>query len=450
MKTKQIRSSAWDMTQGNPGLLLLKFSIPLLIGSLFQELYSLVDSIIIGRFVGENEFGGIGCTGSIHYLIFSVGYGISAGIGVLVSMMFGAGEKERLTKAIYNSTWVLLAGSLFITAVGFFGAPAILTLMRTPPELLPHAITYLQIVSLGSLGTIFYNGISGIMRAFGDSKTPLVILLFACVLNIVLDLVFVLVLHWDVAGVALATTIANLLSAVISYLAAVRRLPLCRYQKGALKPDGILLKRCVGLAGPLVGQNMLIALSCMVLQYVVNGFGPVIATANTAVSKVEQVIQRPFGALATGMSTYTGQNVGANRPDRVRQGLIAGAKYVIGFSLVMLVVMQLFGENILSIFNDNAEIISVGATALRITSCFYGFLGLLYVVRGVLNGAGDAAYSTINGVVEILCRCLLAAPLTMIPFVGQWGVFLCSGCTWMITSLISLGRYARGSWKKYL
>lgn len=445
-----VKSTALNLTEGSPSSLLLRFSVPMLIGNLFQQLYSLVDSIVVGRFVGDNELGGIGCTGSVDFLIFSIGYGMSAGIGVLVATMLGAGEKERLTKAIYNCAYVLLGAAALITLVGFFGAPALLRLMRTPENLYPHALLYMQVAALGSTGSMFYNGISSVMRSFGDSKTPLLILLMSCVINIALDLLLVLVFHMGVLGVALATLIATVISAVVSYIAAWRMLPLFRYRKGAFKPDKGLIVRCVRLGMPLAGQNMLIALSCMALQFVVNGFGDVLVTANTAVSKIEQLVQQPFSSLATALSAYTGQNIGAGREDRVKQGVRTGIRYAAIVSLVMLVVMQFGGKYILGIFVTDPEIIRVGVVGLRITSWFYIFLGLLYVVRGVLNGAGDAVYSAINGLIELVCRLSLAAPLAAIPFIGQNGVFLCSGMTWTITGVVSLIRYLKGDWKKHL
>ena len=429
------------MTQGSPASLLLKFSLPLLVGNLFQQLYSLVDAVVVGRFVGENELGGIGCTGYINYLVFSIGYGVSVSISIMVATMYGSGEKERLTKAIYNCAYVLLGISIFITIAGYLLTPAMLTLMQTPEKLYPHAVLYLRMMFLGSTGTLFYSGIAGVMRSFGDSRTPLLILFYACILNIVLDLVFVLVLHMQVMGVALATVIANLSSALICYVMANKTLPLFRYRPGALRIDKSLIKQCIRLGIPLAGQNIMIALSCIALQYVVNGFGEVIVTANTAVSKIENFVQQPFNSLATALSAYTGQNLGAGKANRIKQGLSVGIRYVLVVSAVFVLLVFLAGEQLLSIFVVDPEIIRIGAIGLRITSLFYVFLGLLYVVRGVLNGAGDGLYSAINGVVELVCRFSFATPLTKIPFVGKWGVFLCSGLTWMVTGLVSLIRF---------
>lgn len=437
-----------DMTTGRPASLLLRFTIPLLIGNVFQQFYNLVDSIVVGKFVGSNELGGIGCTGSINYLIFSIGYGMSAGVGIQIAMLFGAGEKERLKRAIYNSFYVLAGAALIITFTGFFGAEFILRLMDTPDAVLPFAVTYLRLTALGSIASILYNGFSSIMRAFGDTKTPLVILIFACLCNVALDVTLVLQFDMGVAGVAAATVAAQSLAAVVSFLCAYRRIPYFRFEKQALVPERELMRQCMRLGLPIAGQNALIALSCIVLQRVVNGFGEKVVTANTALSKIEQLVQQPYNSLSSALSAFTGQNIGAGKKERVRQGFRTGMVFIAAVSVVMLLVMQIFGNGILSIFVEDAQVIETGVTALRITSPFYIFLGLIYVVRGTLNGAGDTAYSAMNGIVELCCRIGLAAPLTYIPFIGMWGCFLCSGLTWTITGLLSLWRYLSGRWQR--
>lgn len=444
----QSKDTAWNMTEGSPAGLILRFTVPMMVGNIFQQLYNLVDSIVIGRFVGSTELGGIGCTGSIHYLIFSLGYGISSGLGILVAILYGAREEKRLTQAIYNGFYAVAGTSLVITLLGCLGGETILTWMNTPPEQFPYALLYLRITMLGSAATMFYSAVSSVMRSFGDSKTPLYILIFASVVNVVLDLVLVLVFHMGVSGVAFATIVAQGLSAVLGYVSACRRLPLFRYQKGAGKPDRVLLAKCIRLGFPIAGQNVLIALSCIVLQTVVNGFGELVVTANMAVSKIEQLVQQPYGSLSSALSAYTGQNIGAHRTDRVRKGFRVGLAAMGVFSLLMVLVMQLFGREILSIFVTDEEIIGIGARALGITSWFYVFLGLIYVVRGTLNGAGDTVYSALNGIVELCCRVGLASPLTKVPFIGMWGCFLCSGLTWMITGLLSLARYLGGRWSR--
>lgn len=439
-RTKK-HDTTWDMTIGKPSMLILRFSLPLMMGNLLQQLYNLADSIIVGRYVGSNELGGIGCTGSIQYLIFSLGYGMATGISIIISMLFGAGEKKTLTRAIYNSFYILAASSLLITVVGFCGSRWILTLLSTPPTLFPHALLYLRITMLGSAASLFYCGIASIMRALGDSKMPLAILVFSCLTNIVLDLLLVLVFGWGVAGAAAATVISQLLSALLSYVCACRTLPPFLRIPGCLRPDPSLLKRCLRMGLPMALQNMLIASSCMALQAVVNGFGALVVTASTAIGKIEQLVIQPFDSLSTGLCSFTGQNIGAKKTSRVRQGFRFGLLYIAVISAVMLVVVQLFGSEILSLFLQDPEIIALGAKALSLTSFFYFFLGLIYVVRGILSGAGDTLYAAMNGVVELGCRILFATQLIRIPGLGVWACFLCTGLTWAVTGLLSLVRY---------
>lgn len=442
------KSTARDLTAGSPGKQILTFALPMMIGNIFQQFYNLADSIVVGRFVGPNELGGIGSIGSLHFLIFSLGYGMSAGIGIYASILYGAGEKRKLTRMIYNSFYAILAVSLLITGIGVLGADTILHWMNTPEAVFPYAAQYMKITMLGAGATLAYSGISSIQRAFGDSTRPLYIMMTACVVNIILDLVFVVGFHWDVYGVAAATVTAQAMAAVLSFAVAWRTLPLFRYERGALIPDRNIIHRIIRFGLPLIGQNVLIALSCIALQVVVNGFGEQIVTANTAVSKIEQLVQQPYNSIASALSAFTGQNIGAGRIDRVKKGFRSGMLYIGIFTAVMMVIMQFFGREILSVFVTDERIIEIGATGLKINSWFYIFLGLIYGVRGTLNGAGDAAYSALNGIVELACRVSLAAPLTKIAAIGMWGCFYCSGLTWMITGLLSLARYCVGSWMK--
>ena len=437
-----------DMTKGDPGTLLFKFTIPMLLGNLFQQLYNLVDSIVIGKFVGTDELGGIGCTGSLSFLIFSLGFGMATGIGVSIAMYFGANEESKLQQAIYNSFYVILAAALMITTVGLFFTKDILIFMKTPAENLPFAVLYLKITTCGSAASLFFNVVSSIMRAFGDSQTQLKFLILACVMNIILDLLFVLGFGMSVMGVGLATVISQFIAAICSFVTAYRSIPYFHFKRSALIPNKAMILKNLKLGLPIAVQSSMIALSCIVLQVVVNGFGATIVAANTAVSKIEQLVQQPFNSLSTALSTYAGQNIGAGKTKRIKQGYRSGLKFILGFSLAMFIIMQCFGKQIMGIFVNQEDVIIIGTKALRITSYFYIFLGLIYISRGTLNGVGDAVYSAINGVLELVGRIGLSKPLTMIPFIGMWGCFLCSGLTWMLTGLVSAGRFLSGKWEK--
>ena len=435
-----------DMTKGPTGRILIRFAVPMMIGNLFQQLYSVVDASVIGRFVGGDELGGIGATGSIHFLIFSVGYGIAASVGILVGMLVGAGEREKLTRAIYNSFYVMLGASLMITLVGFFGAEEALSWMKTPPENLPHAVTYLRVCLFGSAATIFYSGISQIVRAFGDSRTPLYILILACIINIGLDLLFVLVFHWAVFGVALATVLSQAIAAVLSFLAAWHYFEEFRYQRGAFQPDGTIIRRVLRLGMPMAGQNILISLSIMVLQISINGFGNLMVTAYTAIGQISNLIQQPYNSLSTAVSVFAAQNLGAGNTARIRKGLKLSLFYMLVITAAVVLAAAFFAVPLLSLFITDPAVMEIAEPALRIVSYFYVFLGVLYVVRGTLNGVGDAFFAGLNGVTECVCRFSMAHTLPRVPAWGKFGCFLCDCFTWLITAVISYLRFLQGKW----
>lgn len=436
-------SNVINMTTGSPTKLILMFALPMLMGNLFQQFYNLVDCIVVGKYVGENALAAVGATGSVNFLIISFSNGIGNGIGIVAAQYFGAGDEARVRKTIANSIYVVSVVGAIMSLLGFFLADPVLRLLDTPVEYVEDSIRYMQITCGLSLATIAYNTVSALLRALGDSKTPLIFLAVACLVNIGLDLLFVLRFDMEVAGVAYATVIAQLVAAVGSIVYAIVKNPYFRVSGQERKPDGEIIRRSFVIGIPIAFMSSLIALSCIALQWVVNGFGPLVGAANTALGKIEQLVQQPFASLGAALSTYTGQNLGAGKKDRIRQGFAVGVKTVLVISVVMFVVPQLFGKQILSIFVNSSEVIDLGAKALRITSCFYFMLGMIYVTRGVLNGVGDNAFAVLNGVTELGCRVGIAKPVTMIPAIGKWGIWLTTGLTWFITGGVSLIRYWR-------
>lgn len=443
MATKQ---KVNNMTEGSPAKLLLAFTIPMLIGNLFQQFYNMVDSIVVGRFVGSNALAAVGATGSLNFLFFSLSFGISAGVGVVVAQFFGADRSDMVERAIANGLYLLLGVSVIVGILGICLAETVLRLLDTPEVILHDAVIYMQVTCAGILAVAAYNGVAAVLRALGDSKTPLYFMVLSCFINIVLDLLFVIQFNWSVFGVAIATVIAQLTAAVGAFIYALKKISYFRIKKEhrVLRMD--LVGRCFQLGLPIAFQNSLIALSCVFLQRVVNGFGENVVAANTALGRIEQLVQQPYGSLGAAITAYTGQNIGAGKIDRVKQGYRVGFISVTVFSLFMLIPGQFFGEQIVGIFVKDAEVIAIGAKGLAITSWFYFFLGMIYVARSVLNGAGDAVYAMINGLMEMLGRVGFAYPLTMIPFIGMWGVFLTTGLTWALTAIVSMIRYAKGGW----
>jgi len=440
------KKAVYSMTEGSPAGLLLKFTIPMLIGNLFQQFYNMVDSIVVGRFVGSNALAAVGATGSLNFLLFAMSFGISAGVGVVVSQHFGADRMDMVEKSIINGMYLLAVVSVIMGVIGIMSARWVLTALDTPTLILDDAVVYMRVSCAGILAIAAYNGVASVLRALGDSKTPLYFMVAACFINIGLDLLFVIVCGWSVFGVALATVIAQLVAAVGAFAYALCRIPYFRIKKENRKVRADIMEKCFRLGLPIALQNALIAFSCIFLQRIVNGFGESVVAANTALGRIEQLVQQPYNSLGAALTSYTGQNVGAGKIDRVKQGYKAGFRCVVVFSIVMLIPCQLFGSQIVGVFVTDPEVIAIGAKGLSITSLFYFFLGMIYVARSVLNGAGDAAFAMINGLMEVAGRVGFALPLTRLPFIGVWGIFLTTGLTWALTGVVSMARYHKGKW----
>ena len=441
------KNLTYDMTAGSPMKLLTAFSLPMLIGNLFQQFYNLVDLMIVGKFVDSNALGAVGATGSLNFLFVSLSFGLGAGVGIIVSQYFGAKDAENVRRTIANSIYVLFLGAAVMSVIGFFFARTVLVFLNTPPEILDDAVRYLKVTSLGITAVAAYNGVSAMLRALGDSKTPLYFLVFSSVVNIGLDLLFVIVFKWGVFGVALGTIISQVLAAAGCILYAYAKTEYFKIPRSYFKPNGAIIKKTFKIGIPVAFQNSLIAISCIALQSVVNGFGKEVVSAYAAANRFEQLVQQPFNSLGIATSTYSGQNMGANKIDRVKRGYLSGVLIVLGYSLIMLPVNRFGGSFIMSLFVNEQSVIEIGAHLLRITSCFYFALGMIYVTRGLLNGAGDTTYSMINGMVEVSGRVGLAKPLTLIPALGVWGLGFTNGLTWLITAVISVIRYFTGKWK---
>lgn len=443
MKSKYVS----DMTEGSELGHLIRFAVPMLIGNMFQQVYNMVDSVIVGRYVGADALAAVGATGSLSFLFFSLCVGLTGGLGVVISQHFGAEEYDGVRRAIFNSIYIIASAALFMSFLGVVLAQPVLAWLKTPANILPDSVAYMQIVSMGIIGVASYNCVSAILRALGDSKTPLLFLMIASLVNVVLDLVFVINFGMGVRGVAYATIISQALSAIGSLIFAIRKNPYFKIRREEMHFDRGIAAKCYRLGVPLALQSSLIAISCVALQSVVNTFGSVVIAAFTATSRVEQLVQQPYNSICMALSTFTGQNMGAGKLDRVKKAFNRAFMMITGFSMLMLVLFYSFGNDIMRLFVTEADVITFGTQAFRITSWFYLPLGVIYIVRGLLNGAGDAAYSLINGVVEVAGRIVFSNTLTMIPAVGKWGVWLATALTWFITGIASLIRYRQGKWK---
>lgn len=444
MNTKKMT----DMTTGSPVRHILKFALPLLIGNLFQQLYNMVDSIVVGNFVGKNALAAVGACGSMNFLFFSLSSGLAIGIGIIVSQHFGAKDEKNVRSTIANSIYVLLMAALSVSVIGIIFAPQLLKLLVTPDNIIGDSTIYMRTTCAGIIAIAFYNGVAAILRALGDSRTPLYFLILSSIVNVILDLTFVRALEMGVFGVALATIISQAVSAVTCLIYAYHKVPYFRLTKEELRPHKEIILKSFRLGMPVALQNSMIAISCMVLQGVVNSFGDTVMAAYTITNRIEQIVQQPYGSLGAALTTYSGQNIGAGKIDRVKKGFRQAILMALIFSILLIPVAYLFGPRIVGIFVKEQEVIDIGYRALRITSLCYFGLGMIYVPRALLNGCGDTGFAMLNGISEVVCRILYSPIFTRISLLGYWGIWCTTAATWITTAIVCVVRYFQGKWKK--
>ena len=442
------KHATMDMTEGKPLALLSIFALPLLVGNIFQQAYNLADLMIVGQLLGADALAAVGSTGSISFLFFSIFNGISGGCGIVTAQYFGARNEVMVRRSIANSAYIMLASSILTGAAAFIMAPTVLAWLGTPEKTMTDAVTYMRMSSASVPLIAVYNYASSMQRALGDSRTPLYFLVFSCLLNVGLDFLFVGAFGLGVFGAALATMLSQLLAGTGSLLYAFRINPYFRITRKYLAFDHHIARSAIRLGLPLALQWSLIAISTTALQSVANSFGPTAMAAYTATNRLEMLVQQPFGSMTMALSTYSGQNKGAGKPERIQEGFRDSMLAMIAMAGIMTLIMQLFGEALMVMFVKEREVITLGGQALRITSLFYVFLGIIYVSRGVLNGVGDALFSFINGIVEIIGRVGLPLILLRLMSVGVYSIWITAGATWMLAGLSCVLRYL--SWKKHL
>lgn len=437
-----------NMTTGNEAKLILMFALPLVAGNLFQQLYNIVDSAIVGQFLGYDKLAAVGSTGSITFLFYSICNGLSVGAGILVAQSFGAGLHKEVKKFIVNSAYVLFAVGILISVISTLVAEPVLRFLDTPLTILPDAVSYMQINCIGTVAVAAYNWISAILRSLGDSKTPLIFLIVASILNIILDIIFVLPLNMGVGGAALATVISQGISAVASIIFAIKKNPYFRFSREDFSFSSSHSQRVVKIGLPIALQSGMISISMIFLQKTANAFGETVMAAYTATMKIEQLIHQPFISLNAALSTFTGQNIGAAKLDRVSKGYKKTILMACAFGLFMLCVFFLLAYPIMMIFVSEPSVIEIGAWALKVSCCFYCPLSLIHVTRGLLNGAGDVGFAFINGVAEVIGRIGFALLLVNCTPLGMCSIWLTTCLTWTLTGIMCVLRYKAGIWKK--
>lgn len=436
-----------NMTEGNELSHIIGFTLPLLMGNIFQQLYNIVDSGIVGRYLGYDALASVGATGSVTFLFYTLCIGLSVGSGILISQSFGANREDDVKKFIVNSAYAALIFGLAVSVIAFSLSGSLLRLMKTPEDIFSAAHGYMQIACLGTVAVSLYNWINAVMRSLGDSRTPLIFLIIASIINVLLDLLFVIVFKMGVNGAALATVIAQAASAAGCIVYAFVKVRFFRFSEGELDLRKYYFYKCIKTGVPIALQNSMISVSMIFLQSVANTFGSVVMAAYTATMRVEQLIQQPFSSLNAALSTFAGQNMGAGLVDRTVRGYRKAVMLMSCFALFMLAVFLIASRYVIGIFVTEEAVIKIGAQALKLSAFFYIPLGLIHTTRGLLNGAGDVTYAMINGFVEVIGRIGFALILLRIPSIGYWAVWGTTCLTWLLTAVMSVLRYRFGKWK---
>lgn len=401
-------------TEGNPAKLIFFFSLPLIIGNIFQQFYSMADTLIVGRTIGVNALAAVGCTGSITFLILGFVQGLTSGLSIITSQKFGAKNEDDVKKSFAASILISSAIAIIVTILSILLARPLLKLLQTPSEILDDAWIYLIIIFLGIPATVLFNLLSNAVRALGDSKTPLYFLIFACCINIILDLVFILYFHLGVAGAGIATVLSQLLSGILCISFIIKKVPILWLKKADFQMSYEVITSHLNVALPMAFQMSIIAIGSLMLQFALNGLGAASVAAYTASQKIESIATMPLGSFGTAMATYAAQNYGAGKFSRIRKGVFQCILMSGSFSILSGAINVIAGSQLTSIFvgSQETEVLSLSHTYLVISGCFYFALALLFIYRFTLQGLGKSFIPTVAGIMELIMRAVGALVLT--------------------------------------
>ena len=394
------------MTEGNPLKLILFFAFPLLIGNIFQLLYGVVDTIIVGRTIGVNALAAVGSTASITFLVIGFAVGSSSGLSIITSQRFGAGDEEGVKRSVATSSIIALMITVILTAITVPFIRQLLELMRTPPEIIEDAYSYIVVIMAGIFALMLFNLLSNMIRALGDSRTPLIFLAIACVINIALSFFFILVLGMGVAGCGYATVIAQLASALMCLLHIHRKLPILHVKKHHFRISKEDLLQHIRMGIPMGLQMSIIAIGALILQFVLNSLGPTAVASFTSSQRIDQIGTMPLHSFGLATGTFVAQNFGAGKLDRIRMRVRQIAVVAVVFSLLSGTMLFFFGRNVGALFvgHEAVEVLDKVQQYLRINGLFYWVLALLFVFRFSIQGLGNSTMPLITGAIELICR----------------------------------------------
>jgi len=427
-----------DITKGNPTKVIIFFTIPLLIGNIFQQFYSMADTLIVGRTIGVNALAAVGCTGSLMFLILGFSQGLTAGFSIITAKCFGAGDNQGVRHSYAASIILSLIVTIFLTIISVILARPILEIMHTPPEIINDAYNFIIIIYWGIIVSMLFNLFSNVMRALGDSRTPLIFLIIASIINIVLDFVFILVFSMGVSGAALATTISQGISAILCFIYIKKKLPILKLDKDDWHLSKEILFEHIRMGLPMGFQASIIAIGAIILQFSLNNLGELSIAAYTAAQKIDMLATQPMMSFGITMATYVAQNYGANKIERIRIGIKQCSIISVSFSIIVGVFNILAGHWMIRLFvgNNQPKVVSLAQIYLNINGAMYFLLALLFIYRYTLQGLGQSFAPTLAGVMELCMRTFAAIILSK--YLGFAGVALANPLAW-IGSCIPLG-----------
>lgn len=446
---------ALDMTEGSPYAKLIRFSVPLLIGNFAQQLYNTVDSIIVGKYVGDGALAAVGASGPLLNLLLVLFIGISTGANIMVAQFFGARDRENLSKTVGTAITLTFACSVVIMIFGPMIVRPFLTAVGTPQDIFDMTASYLMIIFGGIIGMAYYNILSGVLRGMGDSVMPLIFLLVACGINVVLDLVFVAVFQWGVAGVAWATIIAQIVSAILCIVRIATMRDILDINRRVLRPEKRYVWQLVRLGLPSGASQAIFSTAAILVQNLTNTFGSLFIACNTVVMRVDGFAVMPCFTFGNAMTSYVGQNIGAGRMDRVRAGSRAGIKLALAVSVTLVLCILLFGRGLMYMFTDTVELVDMGARMLRILALGYVAMSITQTLSGAMRGVGDTVtpmwISVITTIGLRMPLAYLLAYLTRTPELptgAPESIYYSMLIAWVMGAVLNSIVYKRGVWKK--
>lgn len=430
-----------DMTVGNPAKIIWNFTLPIVIGNIFQQFYTMVDTVIVGKFVGTKALAAVGATGTICFLILGFLMGLTAGFTVLTSQRFGAGDMAGMRKTVGSAAVLSVAVSVIMTIVSMAFMKPLLILMNTPEDIFHDTYMYIMIICAGIFAQVLYNLLAGILRALGNSKTPLYFLLFSAVLNIFLDLLLIIVFHLGAPGAAYATVIAQGVSGVLCLVYIIKKVPILKLEKSDFKPSFHLIRTQLALGFPMALQYSITAIGTMMVQAALNVLGSTHVAAFTTASKIEQVISQMYVALGVTMATYVAQNMGAGKTRRIRQGFLAATVISFVYALASGALCYKWGYKLTGLFvSENLDaVVGLVDVYLKCVSLFFIPLAVVNVYRNGIQGMGFGVAAMMGGVAELAGRGVAATVASGSR--SYLGICMASPVAWLLAGVSFLVMY---------